>query len=82
MRSGRCGPGRAKCNFLLKEYDGNARVIRCRDYHSIHDVVGFYGWDIYVTMHGDILDPSDTLSGVGVSDNETIVCMQTPWRVE
>ena len=36
-------------------------------------MVGYDGWDIYVTMHGNILDLSDTLSGVGVSDSGSVV---------
>ena len=47
-------------------------MIRCHDYDLIHDVVGYYGWDIYVTLRGNIEDLSDTLLSVGVSDNDTI----------
>ena len=71
MRSGRSGPGRENSIFL-KDYDGRTRVIRCHDYDVIHDVVGYCGWNIHVTLHGNILDLSDTLSSVGVSDNDTI----------
>ena len=42
------------------------------DYHSINDVAGYDGWDIYVTLHGNILNLSDALDGVGVSDNNTM----------
>ena len=35
-------------------------------------MVGYDGWDISVTMLGNILDFTDTLSSVGVSDNDTI----------
>ena len=47
-------------------------MIWCHDYDVIHDVVGYYEWDIYVTLHGNILDLSDTLLSVCVSDNDTI----------
>ena len=60
MRSGRSGSGSA--NFIfLKDYDGHTRVIRCHDYDLIHDVLGYYGWGIYVTLHGNVQDLSDTL---------------------
>ena len=44
LRSVRSTEG--KVQFFLKEYDGHTRVIRCHDYHSIHDAVGYDGWDI------------------------------------
>ena len=47
-------------------------MIRCHGCSLIHDVVGYDGWDIYVTLHGHILDLSGTLLSVGVSDNDTI----------
>ena len=61
-----------KNSIFLKDYDGRTRVIWCHDYDVIHDVVVYYEWDIYVTLHGNILDLSDTLLSVGVSDNDTI----------
>ena len=48
-------------NIFLKDHDGHTRVIGCHDYDLIHDVVGYDGWDICVTLHGNILDLSDTL---------------------
>ena len=35
-------------------------------------MVLYDGWDISVTLRGNILNPADTLSGVGVSDNDTM----------
>ena len=70
LGSVRSREGKVQC--FLKEYDGHTRVFRCHDFHSIHDAMGCDGWDIRVTMHGNILDLSDTLSSVGVSDNDTI----------
>ena len=61
-----------KVQNFLKECDGHTRVIRCHDFHSINDVVGYDGWDIYVTLHGNILNLSDALDGVGLSDNNTM----------
>ena len=45
-----------KIQNFLKDYDGHTRVIRCHDHDVIHDVVGYYGWDIFATLHGSILD--------------------------
>ena len=42
MRLGWPGPGRAKFNFFLKDYDGCTRVIKCHDCDLIHDVVVWY----------------------------------------
>ena len=61
-----------KIQFFLKGHDGCTRVINCRDWDLIHDVVGYVGWDIYATLHGHILDLSGTLQSQGVSDNDTI----------
>ena len=61
-----------KIQFFLKGHDGCTRVINCHDGDLIHDVVGYFGWDIYATLHGHILDLSGTLRGQGVSDDDTI----------
>ena len=47
-------------------------MVRCHGYDLIHDLVGYDGCDIYVTLHGHILDLSGTLLSEGVSDNDTI----------
>ena len=47
-------------------------MIRCHDYDVVHDVVVYGGWDISVTLHGNMLDLFDTLSSAGVSDNDTL----------
>ena len=73
MRSCRSSPGReGKVRFFLWGFDGHTRVVRCHYCHSIHDVVGYDGWDICVTLQSDILSLSNTLSEVGVSDNDTL----------
>ena len=59
-------------SIFLKDYDGHTRVIRCDGYDLIRDVVGYDGRDIYVTLHGHILDLSGTLLSAGVSDNDTV----------
>ena len=73
VRCARVGPVQGGQNSIfLMDYYGHTRVIRCHDYDLIHDVVGYDGWHIYVTLHGHILDLSDTLSGVGVSDTPRV----------
>ena len=72
MHLGWPGPGKAKIQFFLKGHDGCTRVIICHDGDLIHDVVGYFGWDIYATLHGHIIDLSGTLQSQGVSDNDTI----------
>ena len=71
----RSGPGSLDAlqnSVFLKGHDGCTRVINCHDGDLIHDVVGYVGWDIYATLHGQILDLSGTLQSQGVSDNDTI----------
>ena len=61
-----------KIQFFLKGHDGCTRVIICHEGDLIHDVVGYFGWDIYATLRGHIIDLSGTLQSQGVSDNDTI----------
>ena len=66
----RSRPGKLDAFGLVWSREGKIQIF-LKDYDVIHDVVVYCEWDIYVTLHGNIRDLSDTLLSVGVSDNDT-----------